>query len=311
MILEQAIVDRIQAKCYERISIPYRAWRLSKEYEKFNGMVLGYFSATSWQERIKFIDEGKFPYPYTERARAYLDLIFTEQEPRRKRVAWNSRTKKFLKLNPPYYYAGPYAGPLAYVDIVACYASLYGPLTLDVRFSDSPLKLRMGRVHFLEFGQLVQDKLVRNALGGGIIRSQNMLVYSDKRGLHRRSNYNKFLAPELWGLLMLSLHAIAFECINLFDCLYWNFDGAIVPLEQAEHMREYLADKWRLDTTLSGYSDAATLRGFGSYSIGAKNSKRRNRTHTPLYSIAPYDEHLANKLKQWRAWAMGAVPALV
>lgn len=297
------LYERVKARNYKREAVPYREWFADKRYVEYPGIILGTHNATHAGRKLKFVEESMYPIPRTELAWAYLNHIVDESATRRKRVGWSKKTFGFLDYGPPTFFSGPQTGSLAYLDIDACYFSLYSLATLDLNFDVWPPLLVLGKVDFLERDYLLANKSVRNTLGGGIIRSSSMTTYSGRqKSIVEVQNYNRFLAPELWGFMMKILHSVAREVVDNFDVYYWNFDGCILPRKYAYLASEYMWDKWGLSSGIRGESETGKLRGFGSYSIGSASTKAKNSGGKAFDNILPYDAYLAEKYKMWRRW---------
>lgn len=251
-------------------------------------------------KRHKYVELDSWRYTTTEIARAYLRHIFKEQSSR-KRVGFDRRTFTLLDVPPPYYFGGAHKGYLSLVDISQCYYQLYSPLTLDVKFDPWCNYVGLGQVSFLYPDWLAtQRKSMKRVIGGGVIHADKLRIYNGKE-IVERPNFNKLLAPELWGLQMFTLHYIAREVVKLFGAYYWNVDGCIVDPDKAQDVMDYLAEEWNLLAVEKLGPGRGEVRGVGSYDILPHKGGHRFRTApSNNFHKVSYDPGLRGKLKAIR-----------
>ena len=152
-----------------------------------------------------------------ELARPYLRHVFDAQKPRAglasKRVPWRRESLDLLtKLAPRLHVARPTEGSWTYVDISNAYPSIYGVLTLDCHYRPEQATLSLGRFDMVDFEQVRTWKPMHRAIGG-IFRAREMAV-RERGGKTIRYNttaWSQFLCPDLWGVIMDTMHSVAAE----------------------------------------------------------------------------------------------------
>jgi hypothetical protein len=292
-----------------REEIDYMAFWRSREWESFDRLVLGNRTFSDMVGRTKYIDSSVWPVTPTETARPYIRMIWEEQCARRqtaksrwmgfKRVPWSRETFPMLKLNAPAFFAAPSSGDLTYVDIKAAYFQLYSVASLDLRFNPQRGVFGQGIIEFLRADELATLKETRNTITG-VVRAT-----SRKQCCHGKMEmvptYNRFLAPELWGYLMHTLHAVALDLRERFDVRYIATDGYIVPSHEADLLREYLAEAWGLESTVK-CSGPGSVWALGAYRLGERGSRSRAKRGEPVDNLLALDEDWRAKLRRWRWW---------
>jgi hypothetical protein len=188
-----------------------------------------------------------------ELARPYLKRLFVAQRPKSgmasKRIPWQREALPLLdKLPPRLYVARPTAGSWTYVDLTSAYPSLYGPLTLDMRYRPESATVSVGRFDLLDVAETLAWKPMHRTLGG-ILRSREMRVREagGKTKTYNTIGWSTFLCPDLWGVIMDSLHAVAAEAERR-GAVLWDTDGGIMPTEQAAGFSAWCRDTWQLET---------------------------------------------------------------
>lgn len=197
--------------------------------------------------------ERKEDFYEVELARPYLRHVFRAQRAKggmgSKRIPWRHDSLPLLdKLPPRLYKARPTQGSWTYVDLTSAYPSLYGPLTLDMTYRPERGTLALGRFEWLDFAETAAWKPAHRAIGG-ILRSRKMTVIErGGRSVTRDTiGWSTFLCPDLWGVIMDSLHAVAAEAERR-GAVLWDTDGGIMPTEAAAGFSRWCADTWQLRT---------------------------------------------------------------
>ncbi len=238
-----------------------------------------------FDDRVKLFDEemyaNKAPLVTgAECARRYLhELVLAPARKQRrqgsmaaKRVPWKGADLALLDLAPPFYARAATSeelGDLAYVDISACYYSLFSPLSLDGGYRRGEW-IGAGGLMFPRVRELGAEKLLRNAIPG-IARSRSIKVARGDTFPRERPAQNAFLAPALTGILMDTCHAIATMIVANTDCVYVCTDGFIVPARQAGLVREMLAEWWGLDSTIKAQGPGRVI-AWGQWSVGGEST---------------------------------------
>lgn len=294
-----------------REEFDHKAFMREKSYRDFDRLVLGTRTISDMVGRCKYIDSSVWPVTPTETARPYIRMIWEEQCAHRKtprskwmghkRVPWSRETFPMLDLNPPLFFDRPSHGDLTYVDIKAAYFQLYSPATLDLRFNPQRGTFGQGLIEFLRTDELATLKETRNTIIGVVrARARTQCSYGK---VSKVPTYNRFLAPELWGYLMHTLHAVAHDLIERFDVRYVATDGFIVPSHQAPLLREFLAEEWGLETAVKGQGEGSVW-ALGAYALGSLGSRSRAQRGEPTCNLLPRDRAFAADLKRWRWWLL-------
>jgi hypothetical protein len=314
--------DRLRAELHRMVlespyalareEFDYKAFMREHVYRDYQRLVFGTRTISDTIGRTKMIDHSVWPVTPTETARPYIRMLWEQQCAHRKtarskwmgykRVPWSRETWPMLDLNPPLRFERESAGELTYVDIKAAYFQLYAPASLDLRFNPQRRVFGQGLIRFLRTAELATLKETRNTIIG-VVRARERTQWSDGR-VSKVSTYNRFLAPELWGYLMHTLHAIAHEVVELFDVRYINTDGFIVPTREAGLLREFLAERWGLESVVKGEGDGRVW-ALGAYKVGSLGSRSRAQHGEPMCNLLPRDERLAEDLRRWRWWLLG------
>jgi hypothetical protein len=214
-----------------------------------------------------------------ELARLYVKRIMADGDDMlSKKVPWRRDALQFTDRRPAYYFAGQSEGPFVLVDIVACYATLYSRLTLDLTYrpETNPPLLGLGRGYFPRTEEWLEAKGPRNALWGNILRPR---IREWRHGIPNESLPNRFFAPDLTGIVLDACHSIAQEAVRR-GALSWAVDGGVFRPEEGERFIEWLRDSWGVESTVRA-SGPGFLFGATSYSIGplVTEDVRKGRAH--------------------------------
>ena len=215
-----------------------------------------------------------------------------------KRVPWRRDALQFLDRQPAYYFAGQCGGPFELVDITACYASLYTRLTLDMIYrpeTDPPL-LGLGRAVFPRSNEWLISKAPRNALWG------SMLQHRIREWRHGEPVDevvpNKFFAPDLRGVVLDAVHAIATTAREQFGALSWAADGGAFRPGMGSEFAHWLSETWALEATIRA-EGPGWLFGATSYSIGPEVTEDVKKGHAFQW---PETDTLRPQADYQRAW---------
>ncbi|MCA1571031.1 MAG: hypothetical protein LC798_12060 [Chloroflexi bacterium] len=292
-----------------RESFDLMSFMRERRFEQYDRLVVGNKTLSDMVGRTKMIDESAWPVTSTEMARPYIRMIWDEQCARPKtrqskwmgykRVPWSRETFPMLKINPPQFFEAPSGGDLTYVDIKAAYFQLYSPASLDLRFNPLRGVFGQGIIEFLRTDEMAGLKETRNVVTG-VMRATARTQYSSGEW-KKVPTYNRFLAPELWGYLMHTLHAIAHEARQRFDVRYIATDGFIVPTSEADLLREFLAEDWGLETTVK-CSGPGNVRAMGAYTLGGTGSRSRAERGQPMNNIMDLPDDWREQMRIWRWW---------
>ena len=203
-----------------------------------------------------------------ELARIYMSNIMAEDDDMlAKRVPWRRDALQFMDRRAAYYFAGQAPGPFVLVDIVACYATLYSRLTVDMTYRPecNPPLLGLGRGRFSRSAEWLAAKGPRNALWGNMLRPR---VREWRHGEPVDAFPNRYFAPDLAGIVLDAAHAIALEAVESFGALSWAVDGGAFRPEEGRAFIVWLADAFGLEAEVRA-EGPGWLFGPTSYSIGA------------------------------------------
>lgn len=285
---------------------------------KMPHVVLGTRSLFDPTTQRKFIHHADWPYGRHELARPYLRWIHEAQTDGvsktamvSRRVPWRTEQLPMLNIPHPLYFpGGRLNGDWAYVDIEHAYCQVYGPATLDLVFNPAREHLGVGRVEFLATDQLQEDRSLRNSLIG-VCRTQR--VSEMIHGQHQtRTVHNRFLAPQLWGYIAYTLHAVAREAVERFGACYVHTDGIIVPADRAELLQAWLADEWLMTSKVKAIG-SGTIYSSGGYKIGdpekgelwAESRVPSVTTGKPICNFLDLEPSMHRLLRAWRGWLLG------
>jgi hypothetical protein len=266
--------------------------------------MIGSYSIYEMPTRNKYVDESAWIYTPGELNREYLKYLMSEYAPKRKMIGYNKKTREWLKVPPPYYFGGYRSGELVHTDITSCYYNLYRRVTLDLKFGQSSLKPALGVIPFDHPEWLnLQSKAFKRGISGTITRQVSRKWIGGK-SIKDVRDHNRFLAPELYGYMMMTLHCIAHELIAIFDAPYFAVDGVITDARHADAVRDYLSEKWQLDTHVKHGPGVGEVRGVGSYDIWPHRGGHRHRSRPYLKWARdyPYNPELAQSLKAFLRW---------
>lgn len=306
-VLLDRIRDRIESKEYSREQITtFSDFCATETFKAMTYAVVGRTSITDMKDRAKYIEERSWKYTGPEMARTYLEFIIKESGYKRKTLGYSNRTIRYLDEYAPAYYTKSYVGPLAYVDIQSAFAQIYLPMTLDMHYclEDSSFCGR-GEIPFLWTPELLAQKKVRNSVIGCI--KSNTIRHARKGKITEKRIESKTLAPDLWGYIMHTLHAVASDALECFGkhIRYINNDGYIVDLNTSVLLQEFLLEKWAFTSKVKGQSERGKLNGFGSFDIGTYKTRSQTRGGMPFTSIKKLDKMDVEKLRRWRIWSSG------
>lgn len=125
-----------------------------------------------------------------------------------------------------------------YIDLKSAYLQIYKHLTWDLTFCPNSLHYRKGNIELSDF-PYNDNKFARNALVGLAVSSkksywlQGNVVYKP----YHNNMYNPTLAGYIYGVL----NYVAYNAINRFNAIYYNTDGGIFSLKDAEKFGAFLA----------------------------------------------------------------------
>jgi hypothetical protein len=279
---------------------------------EFKRVAVGRVWSTVLDERptVRVMDGSPPPYFPTELSSAWLSLLFEEQRARTgiasKRVPSRKVDREFLSWpQPEYFRGGAVSGDLAYVDGHRMYFSLYRAGSLDLRYCpDGPdTTIGLGRFRFLGHGELeAVDKLALQAVSG-IFRATHATHYHRGRLVRVEGNWNRFLAPGLWGYMSDTLHAIAGDAVDDFGACYVHTDGWIMPGENAQRFIDHLASAWRIEESVK-CAGPSVVTALGRWQVGERQSVLgAGEPGQPFSNLRPITDGRRRALQRAREWA--------
>jgi len=258
---------------YRRIYLPdeeafknaIKVWKGQKPF-----FVLGVYSATELKKEklIKLdatitLEKINEPLTRSEIAKAILETL-----PERKRYIFPFSKKDFelMRNNFAGQYAriGRYQGEYAYVDIKSFYFTVYSKF-LGVEYRRGKrfgvrkhLKLEKQQIEFL-----AKDKLLRNTLFG-IVRNSTRTVIKQGKAIIQQT-HNKFLNPMLANLTYDLSKAIMYKAVTEYGAIYFNTDGALLPLNKAQAFRDFLSNLGFRTEIKAVWHEGVIIKGIGIY----------------------------------------------
>lgn len=254
--LAARLINRHKASDYQRVRIDKEPIDWIKVNNPRNcSLIVGAKQITDSTNKVKYLYQ--WPFTFGELAAEYLDYCLEDSEPR---ISGGSPGPK-----APVAFRGPTKGNFAYVDIKACYFSLYSFLNLDTEFG--PSYWSFGSTPFLSTTELGLSKRLRNTIFG-MVRKAARTRY--KNGVYTRTNErSQYYRPMISNYVLSTMQAIAQEAWSLFPIQQWLTDAAILPTVYAPELIEYLWDEWRLVAETQAHGPAYSF-ATGAYKIGQK-----------------------------------------
>jgi len=236
--LEAETVAHVAASPYRRVFDPLAGARLASALAPSgHSLQVGTFSVRDLTDRTAYVSQ--WPVTESELVGTYLRRCLGER-------SLPSRARS-IETRPALYFAGPlrFYNDLAYIDINACYASIFGPAGLDFRYREKGHNGAVGRVPFLDTEHFFESKRCRNLLWGNLLSRRNVVAH-DGSLFVRRVRTTRLYSPELAQYVLDTVHAVAREAVRDFPVLSWHTDGAVLPGPEARAFQIWLLDRWGL-----------------------------------------------------------------
>jgi hypothetical protein len=261
--LKVNLFERLAKSKYQRQ--PIKTWPaiFVADYVRDNPMhtlSIGSFSVTDLTTRTKYLFQ--WPYTYGEIAREYLAYCANQANIK-------LRQQKTVEVGcAPVYFTGPRRGNYAYVDISACYFSLYKYLTLDANYTAPEISL--GRAPFLDLDNFGQSKTIRN-MAFGMMNKRRMTVFTKER-YNETPSRSEYYRPDIAAYVLQTTQAVAQDSINNFPIHMWLTDAAILPSEQATEFIYFLWKEWHLQSRIVAQGSSHLL-ATARYKVGEKMTR--------------------------------------
>jgi hypothetical protein len=306
MNYSQVLTEALDSRLSNRIKTDLSLYTNDPKYEAMHTLrapvVVGLYSIYEMPTRTKYVDAQHWSHTPGEMNREYLRFMMREWVPKKKMIGYDNRSKEWLKQGPPYYFGGYRKGEMVHIDISSCYYNIYRRVTLDMKFHNDQLKPVLGKIPFDHQDWLaLQSKSFKRGISGTISRKNSRKWFGGNE-IVIKPEYNKFLAPELWGYIMCTLHCIAHEVIRRFGAGYFAVDGVIADARHGDAIQEYIWDAWRLPTHVKHGPGRGEIRGVGSYDVGTHKGGHRHVTGPYLKGLMPYDPELSRSLQDFLVW---------
>lgn len=214
----------------------------------------------------------------------------------RKRVLWSKLSWDMIKLKQPMYCDPvPWSDYLIYVDIRACYHTIYSRIPFDLRFTG--LRPYDGEVWFKDFlpPDLADYKDCRNSVIGVMRSLKQTRVVQGK--LQAKPHTNVLLNPQVWGYIVHLLHTVAHRAVDC-NAVYFNTDGAIFRTETDAINWMSIVSEWGFEPVVKKQGPGY-VSSVGNYWIDTNLSGRidvRRIAHSNLFEPSPY------VLQRWLKW---------
>jgi hypothetical protein len=261
--LKTNLLEKIKNSKYERRPIPTWPAIFIPNYVRDNPthyLSMGSYSVTDMTTQTKWLFQ--WPYTYGEIAREYLSYCADTAK-------ITLRRQKVLEVgHAPIYFTGPSSGNYSYVDISACYFSLYKYLTLDSSFNGS--EIAIGKAPFLDLTDFSKSKKVRN-MTFGIMNKRRMTVFT-KGGYDQTPSHSEFYRPDISAYVLQTTQAVAKDSIRNFTIHMWLTDAAILPSLQANEFISFLWQEWLLRSRIVAQGSSLLL-ATARYQVGEKMTR--------------------------------------
>lgn len=232
--------------------------------------------ASDHTARVRYITQRQWPITHSELARAWLHECMAAGG----RHKWLCGPRSVPIEAMPTYCLGrgePPSGVFAYVDITACFWSLYGSTALNLTFDPrgqvtlpTPRSRGIWPLHRSEWGAW---KGPRNAAWGSFWPHPHYWAWSGHRQILRACKGSSTLAnSSIIAWVIDILHAVATEAIDDFGARAWLTDAAILPSSRAEEWIEHLANRWALPSRVLAAGDSY-IWSMGNYAVGDRISR--------------------------------------
>ena len=212
------------------------------------------------------------------------------------RLMWSGRDVESMEHagTVPMFHAGAPKGPAAYVDLNHAYWQLIEPLTTRMMYD-------FGSGNWSTCGQPWQDgetmaglKTLYASIGSHAFRVARIAAQGGKP---RR---NPFFYPQAWAVMVDTLHSVALEAVALFGANYVCVDGAWVPAEKAEEYKQFLAERWALESRVQLTWDPSQ-----PWAYGKAGAPKHANWHAGLDKIRRLDDRKRGALARCRSGNVG------
>lgn len=260
------------------------------------------------RQAVTVIEPEPVPFCEEELARPWLRRCLGQSRATKgmaaKRVPWQKRALDHLDVLPPrYFVGGKQVGEWVYVDLHQAYPSIYSRLSLDMKWMPHPDRPLLGRgqMSLAVEPDLMEYKDMHRAVGG-IIRSTQFTEFINGRPRTVDSRgWSKFLAPDLWGVIMWTLHSIARMAIDEFGAVMWDTDGGVMPHGRAWDLIDAIEDRWHLASRIE-HKGPGTVWGVKHWDIGDDSTKQGGRRR-----VLPVDDRVLRPSRAIVECLQGAV----
>lgn len=242
---------------YTRVRIQTEPIEWIKRISPNSSFIVGSKQLTDTRNKVKYLYQ--WPFTYAELGSEYLTYCQEDYDLSNKTFGGSPGPRA------PVAFRGPTKGTFAYVDIQACYFSLYRYITLDAEYSDT--FFCNGNIGFRDCNELYLSKLLRNTVFG-LLRKGSRTRYKDNHYTRTNERSNLY-HPQIANYVLSTIQAVAQDCWKLFPIQQWLTDAAILPLNHAESLIQYLKEEWNLTAKIEAYGKAYSFAA-GSYKIGHK-----------------------------------------
>ena len=257
-LLAARLFNRFRESEYQRVRITEEPIEWIKRMNpKHCSLIVGSKQITDTTNKVKYLYQ--WPFSFGELAAEYLDYCLEDSE--LKPLGGSPGPKA------PVAFRGPTKGNFAYVDIKACYFTLYSVLSLDFEYSSSYVDL--GTIPFKDTDQLALSKPLRNTVFG-MSRKASRTRY--KNGTYNRTKERShYYRPMISNYVLSTMQAVAQEAWSLFPIQQWLTDAAVIPTSYAPELMEYLSEEWNLTSEIQAHGPAYSFAA-GVYKIGPKTT---------------------------------------
>lgn len=216
----------------------------------------------------------------------------------RGRIGWHRDALAFLDLRAPRLWTGDTtAQELAYVDLVSAYPSIYSRLGFDLRWRPDAAPVRLGVGTIPALGAEEMPKTSHRVIGGAIRATTMQLWVRGRPEIRDTTAWSAVLAPDLWGVIMHTLHAVAAMAEDA-GAIMWDTDGGILPASHAAPLVDAIAHRFGLKATVRDVG-VGRVWGVKHWRIGdTETAQPRKRVLRVERNIAPPRDAAVRRLAQ-------------
>jgi hypothetical protein len=267
-----------------RRRLPARWWERLPTGER---LYVGQGSVSDPRRHLKYVDRSEPLYPFTwgELGREWLIEQYTRLGVALRRGAWLGPMRNGDIPPALFFQPGLTPGDWIYVDIAACYAALLDRWPLETRYVHAVARKAKAHLYrpagpILPTVDLLACKPLRLAVWG-TIRGGRLQWRGAKGKWGATELADRYTQPGLAGLVLVTVHEVAWRAVHELGARMWLTDAAILPLARLFDFTEMLKP-YGLRARVQAVG-SCELTGHAAYRVGDKRSELFGRV-TPKVS---------------------------